>query len=414
MDFAIYILLCLVYFVLGLASIFNLTFKNGALKWFIILTVLLPITKFTTEFHTNFQISVYYFFFIGPCILILVKLLRGKVNLYFYLSVFLLSIMLLFYIGHYFVFVEESRKAINILKDVKLFILIILGFVFIEVYRDRLKVILNRAFCDRLLYVNLIVCTVFFFLMYRFDIHLKLTTDPYYKYEELRLETLGCYFGIFYFLHLLFNRYPIKWYQFFICFLPLLYTGNRTLIFSIFAIVALFFLMRLTLRGVLIFISSSIVSIGGLLYLVFSADENSPLARFQKLFSLEYINYALMNRFSPFINDLVNYSKLDFIFGNGLGYTFFIPWFHYRDNIDDYNIYIDNLYLTLYAKFGVFFVVFFMIILLYFKSYLNSISMKLYFAFILILSITNAFIYQYNFLWIFIVMVFPFYNSYKK
>lgn len=414
MDFAIYILLCLVYLVLGLASIFNFTFKNVALKWFVILTVLLPITKFTTEFHTNYQISVYYLFFIGPCILIFKKMMRDKINLNFSLSILLLSSMLMFYLIHYFVFVEESRRVINILKDAKLFVLIILGFVFIEVYGNRLKFILNRRFCDRLLFVNLIVCSIFFFMMYRYDLHLKLTTDPYYKYEELRLETLGCYFGVFYFLHLLFNRYKIKMYQFFICFLPLLYTGNRTLIFSVFAIVAIFFIMRLTLRGVMIFVSSSIVSIGGLLYLILSADENSPLARFQKLFSLEYINYALMNRFSPFINDLVNYSKLDFIFGKGLGYTFFIPWFHYRDNIDDYNIYIDNLYLTLYAKFGVFFLVFFLMIFLYFKSYLNSIQLKLYLTFILILSITNAFIYQYNFLWIFIVMAFPYYSYYKK
>lgn len=413
MEIKIYLLFCALYFFLGVVSIFNFTFKNLPLKLFIALTVLLPITKFTTEFHTNFQISFYYFFFIAPCFLVIKKAVTRKVHIGFLEALILLVPMALLYILGYIFLVDDERSAINILKDLKPFILIPLAFVFMEAYGNRLSQVLTRKFCNRLLLLNLIVCTLFFYAMARYEIHLKLTSDPYYKYEEMRLETLGCYFGIFYFLSLLFRKVKIKWYEFFLCFLPLLYTGNRTLIFSVFCIVGLFFLLRLSFKGVIIFVTTSLLTLGGFLYLVLRADETSPLFRFQKLLSREYIGYALVNRFSPFFDALPRYTTGDYIFGNGLGYTFFIPWFHYRDNVDNYNIYIDNLYLTLYAKFGVFLIILFVAMYLFLKSYLGKTQLWLYFAFILIISVTNAFIYQYNFLWIFLMMALPYYANVK-
>ena len=73
MDNVIFIILSVIYLLLGLISITNLKFKNIGLKWFVILTVLLPITKITTPFHFKYQVSVYYFFFIGVIIIFLKK-----------------------------------------------------------------------------------------------------------------------------------------------------------------------------------------------------------------------------------------------------------------------------------------------------------------------------------------------------
>src|SRR5699024_172112 len=128
----------------------------------------------------------------------------------------------------------------------------------------------------------------------------------------------------------------------------------------------------------------------------------------------EYIKYALVNRFSPFFAASANFNWAEFIIGKGVGFTFFIPWFHYRANIDNYNIYIDNLYLTLYSKFVLFFILFYVLLFLFLKAYNIFRSTIFYFIFILILSVTNAFIYQYNFLWIDILFAFPFKNDIEE
>lgn len=412
MDFKIYIFFSIVYFLLGIAAVLNFSFKDVALKLFIVLTVLLPITKFTTTFHTVYQLSFYYFFFIGPLILFLIKLFSNhRFNINLFISSLLLGVLLGFYLVHYIFLVDEPRKLINVLKDLKLFVLIPVGFIFIEVFHQRLQNILTKKFNIRLLIANIVVLGIVFYLMVTKDLHLKLTDDPYYKYEELRLETLGSYFGIFYLTYAIFNKRTLSFLEVILCIIPLLFTGNRTLILSVLIAIVLYYLTRLSLNRIILFFSAISVLLTSFVILVLRADEESPLARFQLLLDPEYIKYALLNRFSPFFRAMADASIVENIIGKGLGFTFFIPWFHYRANIDNYNIYLDNLYLTLYAKFGVLFIIFFIVLFLFLRTYNNMRTSIFYFVFILILSVTNAFIYQYNFLWIFILFAFPFKNS---
>lgn len=409
MDTKIYIFFSIVYFLLGIISVSNFSFKDTALKLFIILTVILPITKFTTTFHTIFQLSFYYYFFVGSLILFIIKLFSNhKFKSSLFYSGITLFVLLALYILHYLVFVDENREFINILKDVKLFILIPIGFIFIEIYYSRLRRILNRKFCLRLLWLNLIATIVVFYLMVAQSLHLKLSDDPYYRFEELRLETLGSYFGIFYLTNMIFNKRKLSVVEIILCSIPLLFTGNRTLIFSVLVTIILFYVTKFSFQRLIVFFSGIFILLSSFVVLVLRAKEDSPLSRFQLLMNPDYIKYALLNRFSPFFNAIEDFNMIDYVFGGGLGFTFYIPWFHYRVNIDNYNIYLDNLYLTLYAKFGIFFFLFFLILFVFLKSYNSFRSSLFYFLFILILSVTNAFIYQYNFLWIFILFAFPF------
>src|SRR5690606_32078522 len=156
MDQLAYISLSILYLLLGIISVFNFSFKDSALKGFIILTVLLPITKFTTTFHTNFQISFYYYYFIGIIFLFLAKVAsKRKLNFNLFLCTTLLGVVLIAYILHYIFLVEESRKLTNVLKDIKPFILIPLAFIFMDQLGDRLNNILTKKFCVRLLWANL-------------------------------------------------------------------------------------------------------------------------------------------------------------------------------------------------------------------------------------------------------------------
>lgn len=410
----IFIILSLFYLFLGFLSIFETKYKDDALKAFFVLTVLLPIAKFTTSYHTINQISIYYFFFIGPLILFAVRSFsKMKISKPVFQAIFILLVFFVFYLLHYFIIVWEERDIIEILKDFKPFVLIALAFIFIDTYKLRLSSLLTRKFCNKLLFVNLVVMTVFFYFMVKSDIHLALTEDPYYKYEELRLETFGIYFGLFYLLSLIFNGAKVSIKEFLLVFIPLLYTGNRTIIFATFVVVVLYFLSKASVKKVIIFFSSATVLLSGLLYLIFTSEEGSPLSRFKLLFSYEYIEYALVNRFSPFIEVVSTFNPLEFLIGKGYGLTFFIPWFEFREGIKNYNIYIDNLYLTLYAKYGLLFFIFYYLIFLYLKSFRRLRPAILLFCFVLIITITNAFIYQTNFFWIFILMALPF-NFYKK
>ena len=289
--------------------------------------------------------------------------------------------------------------------------LIFLSFLFIDYYKDKLKSILTKRFCERLILYYFIISTLFFYLLIKYNLHLVLTDDKYFTINEFRYETIGNYFGIIYLLSSIFQSKKLSLKIILLVLLPTLYTGNRTLLFSILVIIIIYYLSKLSLKKIKIF-----ASIFGFLFLILSyfinrANELSPLFRFQKLYKAETIIESLVNRYSPFIETVKSYSISEYFIGTGFGQTFFIPWFTWRDHIDDYNIYIDNLYLTLYAKYGVFFIVFFILMYYYLATYLSKQSRFYFFIMILIICITNSMVYQFNFLWIFILLAMPFRND---
>ncbi len=415
MAIIIYIALAFLYFVLGFLSISNLTIKNKALKIFIIITVLLPITKFTTAFHIHSQIDIYYFFFFGVGFIYLKKaLVRRSINKSFLIGVAIVGALLLFFTLHYFVFVNETRTSINVMKDVKPLVVILLAYLFIDYFKERLATILTKKFIFRLLLLNFLISAVFLLLMYKTQFHLSLTNDPYFKYGGLRYETLGTYFGAFYLIFLVVNKMKISFTDLFLMLVPILFTGNRTLIVSIIFVLIVYYIIKASAQKVAIFASVFLLSGISFWMLVKRATEESPLARFKELVDIDYISATLLNRFSPFLNAIKSFDFLDFVVGKGFGYTFFIPWFTWRENIENYNIYLDNLYLTLYAKYGVFFIVFFFAIYTYLRTYSNRNVVPYFFLFILITSLTNAMIYQYNFLWLLLLFTFPFKTSLEK
>lgn len=415
MAIKVYILLALFYFIIGLIAVSTFKEKYWALKAFILLTILLPITKFTTAFHIQLQIDVYYFFFFGLGIIYLKKgFVKKNINKDLFIGIASVLLLLLLFSLHYLFFVNESREIINILKDIKPFIVLILAYIFIDYYNDRLRDILTKKFSNRLLLLNLIVSTVFFVLMYKFKIHLLLTNDPYFEYEGLRYETLGTYFGVFYMIYLIVNKIKISFKELVLLIIPILYTGNRTLFASILLILIVYYLTKATAEKVAVFFGAFLVLLSGFIILVKKAGEESPLARFKEMLSFDFIEATLLNRFSPFLNAIKSFDTLDFIIGKGFGFTFFIPWFTWRSNIDNYNIYLDNLYLTLYAKYGILSILLFALVYQYIRFSVNTKTVIYFFLFILITSMTNAMIYQYHFLWLLLLFAFPFKSVVKR
>jgi len=409
MSIKIFIILSIIYFILGIGSITKFKYKNASLIWFIYLTVLLPISNITIPFHIRYQIAIYYFFFVGVLVInfkriILKKRVNPKLVIGIASVLFVFSIFCL----HYLVFVTETRDTTNILKDIKPFFIIILAYLFVDYYKNDLKTILTKVFCIRLLTFNFIISTGLFYLFYKYNLHLVLTDDKYFRYEEIRYETLGTYFGIFYLLHSIFSKKKVSLKEIFLVLLPTFYSGNRTLIISVLIVLSIYFLSVASLKRILVFLLSIITLSSSFVFFVTRAGEDSPLYRFQNLINIEYISDNLLTRFSPFVNTIQSFSFVDFIIGKGFGHTFYIPWFAWRDNIDNYNVYIDNLYLTLYTKYGILFITIFIILYYFLKMFSDRHVYTYFFLFILVVSITNSMVYQYNFLWFLVVFSFPF------
>lgn len=327
----------------------------------------------------------------------------------------ILTLSLLFiYILHYIFLVNESRELTDILKDIKPFITIATAYLFADFFKRELRLIFSERLISGLLLINFISSSFLYYFMFKYDLNISLSGDAYYKYNELRYLSLGTYFCIFYLIsRIISGNFPsIK--NLLLSIIPLLYTGNRTLIVTLFVTVSIYYLLRLSLKRIIIFFSGILVIGLGFIEMVKRAEENSALFRFKELTDIGYVMDALSNRISPFTNELHTISFTEGIFGKGLGFSFYIPWFEYRVNIENYNIYLDNLYLTLLAKFGIFSILLFVIINDYIRNYCSGNQKIFYILFFLLLSFTNAVFYQFYFLWFLIMLVFPFLSTSKE
>ena len=155
--------------------------------------------------------------------------------------------------------------------------------------------------------------------------------------------------------------------------------------------------MKWLTKGFLILISFSAVG-----YLVYSTVGG----RFFDVFNLDLLTSLLINRYSPFFTELSEFSTvMDYLLGNGFGKPFYIPWFEYRENINNLNPNIDNLYLTYFMKFGV--VSLFVLLYMYQvfkKNMFNNAYSRYLLLYFFILGLTTAFSYQLSFIFL---LIFP-------
>ena len=107
-----------------------------------------------------------------------------------------------------------------------------------------------------------IIILRFFFLMLQFDLHLLLTDDPYFTFEEVRRETLGIFCGCFYLFYLVIKDKQPTLKEIVISGVPLFYTGNRTMIFAFILVMFVVYVSKLTFKKILLIISGRIFSGG--------------------------------------------------------------------------------------------------------------------------------------------------------
>jgi len=394
----IYILLLITYFVLG----YNIK-KDNCFKAFVLLSFALPFTNFTSDFHTKYQVSVYLLFFVGALFRSIPKLgyketlnRINKTTLYAFIGIGILFVIYLPLTIHH--------GLIDILKDLKPYLYLGLLVLFLNEYREYAQEVLSANFIIKCLQINCIIAMLFYAGMYFFDLHLLLIDDPYFKNNELRYTNLASYCIPFLFLKNVISSKKVSLEEGFYMLIPMLLTGNRTIILvSVFTSLVYLF-MKWDLKSKISAVLLSPIIVGGLYFILSTFNDNSSLSRFKKLFNPDYLSHAISTRLEPLLLSFKEYQFYNYFIGNGFGHTYYIPWFEYREHINNYNIYLDNLYATLFGKFGILFfipILFFGTIL---KKYSSVEMYKYLLLYFLLLGLTNSFIYQPYLPWFFFIM----------
>ncbi len=128
--------------------------------------------------------------------------------------------------------------------------------------------------------------------------------------------------------------------------LVLLIAGSRIIFASFLLSLLALAKSRLTLvkTGVIVLIGA------GLFYAV---SQLAGAERVQASLDPAGLALQLYTRFGPALEEIMRMDLQGFIFGQGLGATFFIPWLEYL-GYESTSVSVDSAYLTLYNKFGLF------------------------------------------------------------
>ena len=385
-----FVIFSTVFLLLGFYSLIN---KVKAVKVFCYLIVLLPIGGVFSGLFIKSALAVYEFFYVGLCLsFILFSFQRKTYSLAF--LIVLLLIPLLGVVG-----LSYGNEIEFILKDTKPFIVLTVVFVLIRLTK-RAPVILTSFDIKILLALNLTKSIFIYILGNYYGLNTAISDDPFFvENEGFRYSDIGTLFVVFYFIYKLTHKIKFSLFDIACILIPVLVTQQRTLILTLIIILYVFYLFngkfvsKITMLSIIpLSFYALFVLVGGRIFDIFDSD------LLLKLLSI---------RFSPFINELVNFeSTTDYFFGLGFGRPFYIPWFEYRENINNFNPNVDNLYLTYFLKFGASFI---LVLTLFYYVLQKNIQHKRYVRYLglylLILGATTAFSYQSAFLFLFLFPV---------
>ena len=368
--------------------------------------MLFPTTSFMVPYFTKFQLVYYYPFFAFLCLYYIVHSYRKKrINRTFFLYCTSATIFFTAYLI-YNQLMGRSYEYIDLLKDVKPFVLIALAYAFYLLAGKYLEAYFYSKHWQKVLKWHFWVSTVIFLSMKVGKLHLLLSSDPYYLNKPVRYLDLGTYSICAFLIYRITRKEKLRSIEMLYCFLPLIYSGNRTLFIALAVFYAVFSVFTASLKTNVYRLLIFGTLLSAFVYVVGKAEKSSPLYRFQSLMSVDEISRILSNRYSPFTDTLEDFEQpTDYIFGLGPGRTYYIPWFEYRSNIKNHNIYLDNFYLSMYGKYGVFALVFIWFLVCYLREVSDRKFLLYYGIFLFTIGLTNCFSHQFTFLWLLIMPI---------
>ena len=342
-----FVLLFCIFLIIGIFYTIN---SRLAIFFFIFLSISIPSGNAFSSLTYNNGIYVMDAFFLAIMMITLVKIsISHKIHLSkleiitFFITFFIFSIYFLFSVYN---IGFEMKK----LKELRPLLMLIEVLVFsIAIRQTSFKISFNTI--SKLAIVAAISNLIYFAILF-FDIFIP--TDIFYENNSYRYLDLSTYFSVYFIIHYFFigeKKLVVKsGYQklaFYLSLLSILISNSRFLILSL--IIALILSNITNIR--LFFKRISLAFFMILLLIAFSYIIDST--RIHNALSIDALIVQLSARYLPAILDIYDMSNTQNFFGYGLGHYFEIPWFKYRDEIENSNISIDCAYLTVYVKQGV-------------------------------------------------------------
>ncbi|NER13249.1 hypothetical protein GWK08_07345 [Leptobacterium flavescens] len=299
----------------------------------------------------------------------------------------------------------SGLDIISILKDVKPILFLIIGFVFFDIMQSK-QIEWNAKFTNELVKINFYASIIFFLILNKTNLIGLISNDPFFTLSETRYLSMGTFFSIFYFIAIIAQERKLGILQLIYILTPVFLSGNRTF----FIILGCIFLVNLlmSVTNVKRFLSRAVLFlVGGIILFLGILNLNNAIKdRILSLFDYQLLITQLTERrFAPFIDKMANFEWYNYIIGQGIGEKFFIPWFVYRANIDNYNVYMDNIYMTLFVKYGLMScILFFMLFYFINKTHTNKKFKLFVIIYFLIIGFTTSYMYQNSFLFLLLVL----------
>lgn len=322
------------------------------------LVAALPISNAFSEHFYKFGLNSYDYFFLGSIVYLVIKSIQTGLIRRSGLEIYILLTGILIIISLYF---HDISKYI--IRDLRLILVLIFGHVTYIIFSSRR--IISSTYSLYIFLAASLSC-IFWGSLIKYG-YLQFS-DQFYTDNAYRFFSASTYISATF---LIFSSKFILQNQnerilFLIAVLlsaiAVLMSGLRLLTIIVMAIFIISRVKKLSTNTI-------IFSILSLISILFINQFNNEL--FSRLFSLDIntISSNTLIRFSPFFQTISEFTDLNYLFGAGFGTTFEIPWFEWRNKLEQNN-FIDSTYLTLYAKLG-------LISFIYIAGFIKSFTINL-------------------------------------
>ena len=324
----------LVFFIIGLNP------KYGYILLFPLITII-PFSNTLAQYFYKFGLNSYDFFFMGVLVYLSVKAIYTRKISASGIEIFILITIILIITSLFFN--EVSKYWI---RDLRLLLILIFGHITYVTLSSKMPI--NSSYSLYIFLIAAISCIFWGLMNYLGKLNI---TDLFYINNAFR------YFSVSTYMCAVFLIFSSQFIQ----------AQKQRILYSIVVLlsalaVLISGLRSLTVIVILIFIVTRIKNLSAyifipiiFIFLLFISSHYNDNELFSRLLSLdaETISSNTSTRFVPFFKVIAEFSEINYLLGSGLGTTFEIGWFEWRENKDVHNNFIDSTYLTLYAKLGI-------------------------------------------------------------
>jgi len=338
--------LFIVFFIAGVYCAFQ---PKIATFLFIILAIIVPTSSAFTNLTYLHGFFVVDSFFIPLSIIMFVRVAILKSIQLTKREVFLFFMPFFIFLSYFLISAYKTGFDQQLIKEIRPVLLLIEILVFL-IFIRQIDLKVNFKTISKLAILAALSNCIFYLVLY---FGVVVSDDLYYINNTYRYLDLSTYFSVYFIIHYFISKeYKTisKSYYYNIAiilsFISIIIANSRFIILALFLALIL---SNITNYKLLIKRSFQALLV---LFLFIGFSFIIDASRILDALSSNLIIMQLSNRYLPALLDISKMTDLQIIFGYGLGHYFEIPWFGYREAIENENISIDCAYLTVYVKQG--------------------------------------------------------------